>query len=413
MSNCSPKQAGIPSFVPCDPVLPESSVTTASPLHTRKNLPEGKNLWFATLRRDTAVFNADQIAELHSIRTNPPQSSTTAPGSLHHPCEPLVPQTPCAETPSITSLSEESISSDELYPYDLKPPASFKSLVLGPILGTGALARVHRGLWQGENVAVKIIEVSKSDDWKSDLDDAIQESKVSMKLVHPNVIRTIEFDSTHVEPYNRYLPQNTAESIWIIQELCNHGRLYDALERGWLKHSPTGTPDMEVILRTCLDIVAALAYMHSHNIVHGDLTGNNVLLTTSTTDPRGFIARVGDFGLCKVLVTTVRQTQRYGTVSHMPPETLEHGHINTAVDMYSFGVLQWEMWNGIRAYCGQRPAQIIFQVTSGKTALTFPATAPEDFVKLSKQCMSPLKEERPTAEEACLALTSMIESLNT
>jgi hypothetical protein len=413
---------GIPSFVPFDSNQPMtevkiSSETKSSHLSSPKDLPEGKNLWFATLRRESLVDSPDINAlESRDLRLTPPRPSSTVSGSRPYS---HVPQTPCAEAPSITLLSQASSSSNELYPYDLVPPEAFKSLVLGPILGTGAIARVHRATWRGENVAVKIIEVLASVSWKNDLDDAIQESKLSMKMFHPNVVRTIEFDtarygmdSNNYKPSSQ-LPLQMAESVWLVQELCDHGRLYDALDRGWLKHSPTGTPNMEFILRTCLDITGALAYMHSHSLVHGDLTGNNVLLTTNHDDSRGFIARVGDFGLCKVLMNTVRQTQRYGTVSHMPPETLEHGHISPATDIYSFGVLQWEMWNGIRAYCGQRPAQIIIQVTCGKTPLTFPATAPEEFVRLSKKCMSPVKEERPTAEEACLILSSMMEGLNT
>ncbi len=73
----------------------------------------------------------------------------------------------------------------------------------------------------------------------------------------------------------------------------------DAVDRGWLYTSRashfTGVTDLRKLLLTALELANALAYLHSVDVMHGDLTGGNVLLHSSpitSTDPRGFIVKV-------------------------------------------------------------------------------------------------------------------------
>lgn len=83
------------------------------------------------------------------------------------------------------------------------------------------------------------------------------------------------------------------------------------------------------LLQTCRatahEIAAALAYLHSQDLLHGDLTGGNILLASSDTDERGFSAKVADFGLSRTLGSEPVDTGTYGTVTHMPPELLTTG----------------------------------------------------------------------------------------
>lgn len=73
----------------------------------------------------------------------------------------------------------------------------------------------------------------------------------------------------------------------------------DAVDRGWLYTSRashfTGVTDLKTLLLTALELANALAYLHSVDVMHGDLTGGNVLLHSSPItpmDPRGFIVKV-------------------------------------------------------------------------------------------------------------------------
>ncbi len=70
----------------------------------------------------------------------------------------------------------------------------------------------------------------------------------------------------------------------------------DAVEKGIFRGpsgAHAGPPKQEYVLRTALEIASAMCYCHGQDILHGDLTGNNVLLVSTNRDPRGFVVKVG------------------------------------------------------------------------------------------------------------------------
>lgn len=70
----------------------------------------------------------------------------------------------------------------------------------------------------------------------------------------------------------------------------------DAVDRGWFcvrtESIPQPEPDIAAILNTAWEIAGAMAYLHQQGILHGDLTGGNVLLSSNDKDSRGFVAKV-------------------------------------------------------------------------------------------------------------------------
>ena len=69
-----------------------------------------------------------------------------------------------------------------------------------------------------------------------------------------------------------------------------------------------------------------MAYLHSLDILHGDLSGNNILLACNNDDQRGFTAKVADFGMARILGESQSvQTRAIGTITHMPPELMLDG----------------------------------------------------------------------------------------
>ena len=75
--------------------------------------------------------------------------------------------------------------------------------------------------------------------------------------------------------------------------------------------------------QTAYEIAAAMCYLHGKDILHGDLCGGNILLSASSRDERGFIAKVADFGLARNLDTEAIMTSTYGTVSQPVPPPAE------------------------------------------------------------------------------------------
>lgn len=91
------------------------------------------------------------------------------------------------------------------------------------------------------------------------------------------------------------------------------------------------------------------AWQHPHVscYVLQDLSGGNVLLTSSSANAHGFTARVVDFGLARSLDVKARTAPgRYGTITHMAPETIREGELSIACDVYAWGVQLWEMITG-------------------------------------------------------------------
>lgn len=110
---------------------------------------------------------------------------------------------------------------------------------------------------------------------------------------------------------------------------------------------------MSFVAKTALEIASAMNYLHSLRIIHGDLKCGNVLLKSNGSDPRGFICKVGDFGLSRFLEEDAAvSTLTCGTTTHMPPETLKDGIMTSSVDVYAFAILLWELLSGKEAYQG-------------------------------------------------------------
>ena len=110
--------------------------------------------------------------------------------------------------------------------------------------------------------------------------------------------------------------------------------MQEASDRGFFR--PEGVPSMPFILQAARDIASGLSVLHARNVVHGDLTGGNVLLTTDTASPSHVLAKVADFGLARTVdVQSKIETRTYGTVTHMPPELLAKGIFSKASVHYA------------------------------------------------------------------------------
>lgn len=122
------------------------------------------------------------------------------------------------------------------------------------------------------------------------------------------------------------------------------------------------------------------------------------------------MAKVCDFGMSRIMELRSRiTTKNYGTITHMPPELLTAGAMSTSVDVFSFGVLLWQMYHGSRPWSGLTHAQIIMRVVQSKQQLQWEADAPSDIKKLAQDCMAYAPETRPDFEQILARLHDMRE----
>lgn len=269
-------------------------------------------------------------------------------------------------------------------------PASLGQIDFGPLLGSGSFGKVYRGIHNGDvAVAIKVMDCRGRGTGATT--KQLEEVQLASTLDHPCVVKTLTH-GTSME----LADSKPIKVAWIVQELCDLGTLTDAAERGWLRieRQIKAPPHVPTVVSTLRDIADAMSHVHSHSIIHADLTGRNVLLASDSNE-RGFVAKVCDFGISRMAADAEPiQTESLGTISHMPPELMEHQILTLKADVWAFGVLAWEAFHGKCAYKGRTPPQIVLDVVRGKP-LPWPDDTPEGFLALMKRCLKMDSEERP------------------
>lgn len=169
----------------------------------------------------------------------------------------------------------------------------------------------------------------------------------------PGAARGVTPGKTGEEGSGAAPPNPMLQEVWIVSEFCDLGSLANAMDGGLL-HGQDGHPRLHLVWGILSDVAAALLHLHGNNTIHGDLTAGNVLLLSrrakvrrrlSTLDAwrggiplssslpqnRKFVAKVGDFGLARIVspsgsFTDVSiHTRQIGTPAYMPPELLMDG----------------------------------------------------------------------------------------
>ena len=276
-------------------------------------------------------------------------------------------------------------------------PPRLGSLQLGPLLGRGSFGSVYSGILRGRPVAVKILEAYAGPKAEVQLQEAHFEALVGLQKSHENVVQTMDF-----------LKEDAPGQVWIVQELCNMGQLSAQLDSEVFRHADN-TPRIRPIVQTALDVASGMQYLHSVDVLHADLSSNNVLLSGAHND-RGFMGKVTDFGLSRISKKEFA-TKTLGTVSHMPPELLVDGIMTKAGDVFSFGVMLYEIYTGKHAWHGSSLGQVIFAVTVKGTKLLLPEDAPQDLAALVDECQHAERNDRPTFDEIVPRLQKILESL--
>uniref|UniRef100_A0A8D0EAZ9 Mitogen-activated protein kinase kinase kinase n=1 Tax=Salvator merianae TaxID=96440 RepID=A0A8D0EAZ9_SALMN len=234
-------------------------------------------------------------------------------------------------------------------------------------LGSGAQGAVFLGKFRSEEVAIKKVREQSETDIKH-----------LRKLKHPNIIA---FKGVCTQ----------APCYCIIMEYCAHGQLYEVLRAG-RKITP------RLLVDWSTGIASGMNYLHLHKIIHRDLKSPNVLVTHNDT------VKISDFGTSKELSDKSTKMSFAGTVAWMAPEVIRNEPVSEKVDIWSFGVVLWELLTGEIPYKDVDSSAIIWGVGSNSLHLPVPSTCPDGFKILMKQTWQSKPRNRPSFRQILMHL---------
>eukprot|EP00163_Fabomonas_tropica_P028049 TRINITY_DN560_c0_g1_i1.p1 TRINITY_DN560_c0_g1~~TRINITY_DN560_c0_g1_i1.p1 ORF type:complete len:468 (+),score=123.97 TRINITY_DN560_c0_g1_i1:258-1661(+) len=248
-------------------------------------------------------------------------------------------------------------------------------------IGTGASAKVYRGIWLGKEVAIKKLK----DNLRASAVEALKrEISLMSQLRHPNIVMLM---GVYQDPEK---PQRLA----IVSEFMHHGCLFDLLEQCRENGSMVDPDQMVAISR---DIALGVLYLHSLNppIIHRDLKSLNILLDENA------IAKVCDFGLSRQQAADNNtMTRGVGTPHWVAPEILRSGKYSEKVDVYSYGVLLWELYTCKIPYEGVDTGTLVTKLCEDPTfRLPIPDDADPRWAKLMNMCFEHDPSKRPSMSE--------------
>ncbi len=207
------------------------------------------------------------------------------------------------------------------------------------LLGVGGMGRVYqaRHCELDSLVAIKIMVSSLSSDREA-IERFKREARAMARVQHPNAVRVLD---SGVEQGDCYLIMEFLEGETLRERLTH------------LRNQGT-PPSLETIVRYAEQVFAVLEFMHRQNITHRDLKPDNIFLTRIADGEE--IVKVLDFGIAKIQTATVvgmtTEGTMVGTPRYMSPEQCRGGAIDGRADIYSMGVVLYEMLAGSPPFDG-------------------------------------------------------------
>ncbi|XP_056151428.1 mitogen-activated protein kinase kinase kinase 9 [Lampris incognitus] len=269
----------------------------------------------------------------------------------------------------------------------------FSELTLEEIIGVGGFGKVYRAVWRGAEVAVKAARRDPDEDVGQTLESVRQEAKLFAMLDHPNIMALLGVCLQ--EP-----------NLCLVMELARGGPLNRALSG---KRIPPCT-----LVDWAVQIARAMLYLHSQAIVpiiHRDLKSSNILILerVEMDDLSNKTLKITDFGLAREWHRTTKMSAA-GTYAWMAPEVIRSSTFSKGSDVWSYGVLLWELLTGEVPFRGIDGLAVAYGVAMNKLALPVPSTCPEPFARLMEECWSPDPHFRPLFTSILDQLTAIEES---
>ncbi|CAD8177067.1 unnamed protein product [Paramecium pentaurelia] len=256
----------------------------------------------------------------------------------------------------------------------------FNDIMLEKQISEGGYGVIYRAKWRETTVAVKMFKIDGMNE--NHIRDFLSECHAMEALRHPNIVM---FLGACTKPPN----------LAIVLEYCQRGSLWQVIQN----HDIHLT--WEDRRKMSLDAAKGVLYLHSFNppILHRDLKSLNLLLDEA------FRTKLADFGWTRTLSNYM--TSKIGTYQWMAPEVIAGQIYTEKADVFSFGIILWEIAAREPPYRNITGLQVSLDVLNNDFRPTIPKKTPEVFARLTKRCWDRDPEKRPSFKEIIKELEMM------
>lgn len=249
--------------------------------------------------------------------------------------------------------------------------------------GSGSCGDMFHGSYLGQDVAIKFLRSDHLTETQGT--EFAQEVLVLREVRHRNVVR---FVGACTKP----------PEFCILTEYVPGGNLHDFL------HKHDNILNLSQLLKFALDICNGMDYLHQNDIIHRDLKTANLLMDNN------HVVKVADFGVARFQSQGGVMTAETGTYRWMAPEVMNHQSYNQKADVFSFGIVLWELATSKIPYATMTPLQAAVGVRKGLRP-ELPKNAHPRLVNLIQRCWETDPAKRPAFGEIKLELEELLKEV--
>lgn len=277
-------------------------------------------------------------------------------------------------------INRQSSPSNNTFPPPLSSLIDFKELQIGKVVGTGEFAEVYEGTYRNGRVAIKVLKEPTS------YQLFLHEAEIMKSLKHPKLVHYLGIS---IKPDN---------IVCIVTEYMAKGSLLH-----YLTTRGRSVISQRDLLGFAIDTCEGLAYLEENHIVHRDVAASNVLIADDNT------AKVADFGLAKSIESTGKENGNKESNGNFvitekikcrtkwtAPEALESKRYTNKSDMWSFGILLWEIFSYGRCPYPRIPANDVLLNLKQGHRMEPPDGCPQEISEIMKQTWHADPDRRPS-----------------
>ncbi|XP_020620336.1 tyrosine-protein kinase receptor Tie-1-like [Orbicella faveolata] len=268
------------------------------------------------------------------------------------------------------------------------------------LLGTGNFGQVSKGTYGTSrlNVAVKSL---KDNAEQMDIRNMLSEADVMKSLQpHPHIVRLIGYCIERVPLLIvlEYLPYG--DLLGYLRKSRGHEDTYNSGEK-----RPNSKLQEKDLLSFAWMIADGMSYLAAMKVVHRDLAARNVLVGENK------VCKISDFGLARSLKGDIytRRSQARLPAKWMPPESLFSDESSTMSDVWSYGIVMWEVFTiGESPYPGI-PARQVANLLQTGYRMPRPRHLSEELYAIMTECWEEQPQKRPTFQWLCFAVRRLLD----